>query len=359
MPNAPGFERDRAIVLRKLYEDIEANILATVARRLSKGIEDNDFAAQQLKQIRDLQADLDRQLDAIQDEQAKIVRDTLIKAYDEAQKEVDADFVEIRNELNIDVGTVGRATAVGMIGTSINVAAVEALATSIVADLRAQKVQILRSTADFYRSTVSSVAAQLIAGTVNRQQAIQRALNQFADQGVSGFVDKRGRRWDMASYSDMALRTAAIRASAQGTIDRMAEYGHDLVMVSDHPDECPTCRPWEGRVLSVSGNDPEHASLNEAIGAGLFHPNCGHTYAAYHAGYTRRIKPKVDPTAYEDRQRQRYNERMIRKWKKRLAVAVTEQERRKAKTQISNWQAVQRKFIAESGRRRDYNREQI
>jgi len=64
---------------------------------------------------------------------------------------------------------------------------------------------------------------------------------------------------------------------------------------------------------------------------------------------------------YEIRQKQRYIERQIRKWKRREAVALDEDARQAARRKVQAWQAEQRRHLAMAGRefKRDYARESI
>lgn len=41
------------------------------------------------------------------------------------------------------------------------------------------------------------------------------------------------------------------------------------------------CAPWNGKVLSLTGQTPGYPTLEEAEGAGLFHPNCRHASSLY------------------------------------------------------------------------------
>ena len=68
-----------------------------------------------------------------------------------------------------------------------------------------------------------------------------------------------------------------------------------------------------------------------------------------------------DPGGFEVRQRQRAIERNIRKWKRREAVAITDEAREQARRKVLEWQAEQRKHLALAGRefKRDYARESI
>ena len=113
-------------------------------------------------------------------------------------------------------------------------------------------------------------------------------------------------------------------------MDRLESLGQDLVHVSDSPEECEICRPFEHRVLSISGGTTGTledgvevlCSVAEATARGLYHPNCTHSQSIYLPGITKLDSPAetADPEAYEERQRQRAYERRVRKWKKRVEV---------------------------------------
>lgn len=154
-------------------------------------------------------------------------------------------------------------------------------------------VRILRSAMDIYRQVISRTSAQMLTGTQTTLQAMQSALDQLGGRGVTGFVDKAGRAWDLTSYVEMATRSAAGRAAVDGHMASLGAAGIDLVIVSDAPQNCRLCAPWEGKVLTRSGPagartvEMEHStrdgvtvrvevagSLEEARSSGLMHPNC-------------------------------------------------------------------------------------
>jgi hypothetical protein len=74
----------------------------------------------------------------------------------------------------------------------------------------------------------------------------------------------------------MLFRTKVVEARNRGMVNRMAENGYDLVQVTAHAGTCPICAPWEGKILSISGQSKEYDSVAEAEADGLFHPNCRH-----------------------------------------------------------------------------------
>lgn len=103
----------------------------------------------------------------------------------------------------------------------------------------------------------------------------------------------------------------------------------------------------------------DYPLLSEAVGAGLFHPNCKHATSVYIEGLTKVPKPDQDARRYEVTQRQRANERNIRKWKKREVVALTPEEKQKARAKVSGWQKANRELVKKHDIPRKYQREQI
>lgn len=96
------------------------------------------------------------------------------------------------------------------------------------------------------------------------------------EEGLSALVDKSGRKWSPDRYADMLFRTKVVEARNMGLANRMVENGYDLVQVSAHIGTCPICAPWEGKILSITGDSRGYPRLQTATEAGLFHPNCRH-----------------------------------------------------------------------------------
>jgi hypothetical protein len=333
--------------IRRVYSDAERRMLEKVTRRIERGIDTSvpGWAERKLAEITALNKEIGVELRDLRKLDPKI--EAAVKAAYDAGAGVAAADLVAANMTNAAIGGLVRG------------AAVKTLAAATIGALDGTQLRILRSAQDAYRGVISEASAQVLTGVVTRRQAAQIALDRFADQGVSGFVDSAGRSWDLASYTEMAVRSATGQAAVQGHIDKLAANDRDLVIVSDNPDECEKCRPWEGQVLSVTGRTPGYPTVAEAREAGLFHPNCRHGLGIWIEGLTRPMKDTADPVGYAERQQQRHNERMIRRWKNREAVAITDQAKRRAAAKIGFWQATQRDFIARTGRRRDYGRESV
>ncbi|EDN8735485.1 minor capsid protein [Listeria monocytogenes] len=145
-------------------------------------------------------------------------------------------------------------------------------------------------------------------------------INVFGD-GIKGFLDDSGRKWKASAYVEMASRGAFFHVGLNAMRRVLGAYDHDLVQVSAHERSCPKCAPWQGQVLSVSGSSQIYTSLDEAEGAGLFHPNCHHFLSSYEDGEETDEPIPYDEEEYEAQQKQRYYERGIRDWKKKDVLA--------------------------------------
>lgn len=242
-------------------------------------------------------------------------------------------------------------------------------------DLRAVNGAMVTQAMNAYHRIITEVTQSVEAGTNTRLQAAGRALARFADEGITGFTDKRGHRWELRTYVEMAVRTHAANIMVDAHTTRLEEAGVRLVMVSDAPYECEKCKPWEGKVLEIGGPSGKHSvtvknaagggtitvqvagSLEEARSAGLFHPNCRHNVTGYLPGVTRAPNPPTVKATYKDTQRLREMERTARKWDRRRAVALTDEERQYAESKFREWRGKARKHAAEKQLPRKTNRE--
>ena len=133
-----------------------------------------------------------------------------------------------------------------------------------------------RKVDDLARAISLEASKGSVLGYQTTRQAAKKIKADLAEKGITGFVDKAGRSWDMGRYAKVLAQETTNGAFRQGSINRYQEHGHDLVRISTHSGSCPKCIPWQGRTLSISGNDPDYPSLAEAQGAGLLHVGCLH-----------------------------------------------------------------------------------
>lgn len=367
MPVSPSEFEEYAAEIRRAYEHIETAILQIIAERAAKEPDTGDpqWLQDKLELVRLLRIEVEQEL-----KQAEAVikagEDAVKNAYDYGSWVAEEDIAALREQ--VKGGQMPTTARFGMISR----ATVETLVGAAVGRLSTAHLMILRASEDAYRDVIYKTSLLVTSGVLTYQQAAQKALNDLADQGIKVFTDKAGRRWDLASYTEMAVRSALAQSSVQGFIDTALSMGHDLVQGSDSPEECPLCRPWEQAVLSITGQNVGKrfktgdgrtvvvkASVAEAIAAGFLHPNCTHNLGIFVPGLSKAPEPRANPEGYEERLEQRYIERQIRRWKRRAAVAQTDEELRHANAKVKEWQAKMREFIQKTGRQRQYWRESI
>jgi len=343
----------------ELYREAERAILAEVTRRLAAGLDAPDWAVTRLGALATLRSAVERILALVETDAAESIRETLTEAYQSGQAVATVGLPA--RLLPRDPDVVRAAAALQEVPRA---AVVENLSAALLADVGARHANVLRHVLDVYRAVIQQATAVSVAGGMTRRQAAQWAYAKFVDQGVTSFADSAGRRWRLSSYVEMAVRTVTQRAAVQGQTDRLTSLGVDTVIVSDSPRECPLCRPWEGKVLSISGRLRGRVELPSMVGegtvtvdiagtveearrAGLQHPNCTHSLRAFLPGATRRpAKPTTNARGYEAKERQREIERQIRKWKEREAAALDPAAKATAAAKVRQWQATMRDHLA-------------
>ncbi|AJA50069.1 phage minor capsid protein 2 [Clostridium pasteurianum DSM 525 = ATCC 6013] len=243
----------------------------------------------------------------------------------------------------------------------------KALTDSVKKDINTAEHSILRKMDDVYRQTIYKTHVYLQSGATSLNQAIDMATKDFLDKGVNSIVYKDGKRVNIASYAEMALRTASQRATFLGEGKKRDEWGIHLVVVSAHANTCKLCLPWQGKILiddvfsHGTKADGDYPLLSEAMAKGLLHPNCRHTLATYFPGITKLPKvPKEDVinANYKAEQRQRAIEREIRRWKRREAGSLDPKDEKMASDKAKELQAKLRQHLKDNPQlRRDYSRE--
>ncbi|MGW5409017.1 phage minor capsid protein [Streptomyces spiralis] len=354
MPVSPHMAEDLSGGIRDLYADAEEQLLSMMGRYLAEGIDAPGWMQAKLHDLQALRRGAQDIVNVLRDATSTEVHQAVAEAYN----------VGARAGL-LELGAVDDQTAARIAERTPGTRRLDRLAmetTQLVTDTHRG---ILRGVEDTYRQVIAQAAGTPTLGVHTRRQAAQQAIEQFTGRGITSFIDRSGRAWSMPTYAEMALRTAVGRAAVDAHADQLEAAGMDLVIVSDAPHECPLCRPWEGKVLALSGPDGrrtvemEHATedgrmvsvdvrgtLDEARRAGLQHPNCRHTTSAYLPGLTTAPeKAAKDPDGYEATQRQREIERHIRKYKLRAASAVDPAAKRAAEDRVRKWQGAMRDHL--------------
>jgi hypothetical protein len=134
---------------------------------------------------------------------------------------------------------------------------------------------------DMFRQIGLEIASGVVSGEDTWRQATRKTLEAINKYGIDSFVDKAGRKRGLKAYAEMVARTVPMHVMNTGKMNELLEHGEDLVIISEFTPTCPLCEPWGGKVLSISGTTKGYPSYAEAEEAGLWHPNCRHSWSLY------------------------------------------------------------------------------
>ena len=341
--------------ITQAYRDAEAHILRLIAKALEKGAKGTgNYYKAQYSELHEVRREAEKALN---------------KALSKSNQEV-------AGLLAANAQGAAADAVPGVMAPAINTEAVNALTLETAASLASMKSGVLRSVNDTFRAITRTVSSRGIMTGETMKDRLQAALNEYAAKGLTAYTDASGRQWKIDSYAEMALRTATNRAQNQGREEQFKAFGIGLIRTSQHVGCSDLCLPYQGKILSLDGRtgtvkevDPATgnnvtvtitATLDDAIANGYHHPNCRHTDTAYIPGTPDPEPVETDAEEEAAEQAQRYNERQIRAWKRREAVAITPQEKAKASAKVREWQAQQREHLKNNPwLSRRYDREQI
>lgn len=246
--------------LVRFYMAAEREILNDLNRALLRGNE-----TRYLEAMRD---NVQAVLEDLRNGSRTWCEDAIPRIYIEGAKFADGQMVALGKNVKAGFGTIHQQAA-------------QVLAENALNRLDDIALTIGRRVDGIYRTMALESVRAPVVGYRTWEQAARRFRDELAEQGVTGFKDVAGRQWNMRTYSEMVARTTTMEAHLQGTANRLLEHGHDLVKVSSHRGACDKCKPWEGKILSLTGRTEGYPTLQEARDQGLFHPRCRHAYGLH------------------------------------------------------------------------------
>lgn len=127
--------------------------------------------------------------------------------------------------------------------------------------------------ASLRQATMQTMRKARLTGMTARQIQLELAERVTQDDAWQ-FVDAAGRAWNSDNYFNMLLRTTASRVNREAYNANLIDAGFDLCTIEGGGDPCPACLAWRGVVVSLTGATDGFPTYEDAISAGVFHPNC-------------------------------------------------------------------------------------
>lgn len=376
-----------------IYISIEEELFLAIAKRLKTNPEYNKdqvlrWQVEKMQQLRMLNEDTIRELSKVTGLSADAIRQAIrdagydtLDAVDGEVKQAHGELIEKDDDFLLNAFVVlasmgskftplskekydGRLNGfINQAFRNINVNINETLITTNYGE---------GSVARMYRNIVNEVVSKVLGGEMTINKAVAETVTKWSDKGIdTGFVDKGGNVWTLERYAESVIRSTVNDTYNDFTIERMGEYGTDLVLVSSLSDPREACSLIQGKVASLSdpSSNPKYPSIYEfgyGTPSGCRGINCRHKFFVWFEGISINNQPQwsreeMDKN-YKLSQKQRYYERQIRKAKQSLNLSKeigdpdTIQRYQKL---VSARQARIREFIQENKLSRRYDKEKI
>ena len=312
-----------------LWQQVEEDILADIARRLAKMGEVTDTALWQVKrleQIRLFRSDVVRRLKKASGQSEALIRQLLQLACtqalqaDDVAHEAAGQTVSAMND-SIALRNLLTAGAKQTNGTMANITATTANT----------------ATGQFERA-LDRAWLQTTSGAFDYKTAVRRCVADLASTGLEAVRYPSGHVDTLEVAVRRAVVTGVNQSACRLQMERCKEVECDLVEVTAHVGARPSHAQWQGKIYSISGKHPKYPPLSETgygTGAGLGGWNCRHNMFPFWEGisepqYTPQRLAELDAknieykgkqySRYEINQMQRSRERRVRRWKRQYAM---------------------------------------
>ena len=229
----------------------------------------------------------------------------------------------------------------------------------------------LMKASEFYTNTLDFAVWELGTGAFDYNTVLRKAVKALGDSGIRIIDYKSGRKYHIESAARMTILTGISQITGYISEFNADMMGQDLMQITAHFDARPSHREWQGQVVSRSGRKG-YLSL-EDIGYGepdgFKGVNCRHDWYPYFEGISPPL-PEIDYPkpftykgktydAYQASQRQRYMERQIRKTKRDIIAfeaAGLEDELAAAAIKLKRQREEYEKFSKAAGLRAKHER---
>lgn len=352
----------------ELYAQAEADILADMARRINGFdlfIPSAQYQMERLEEMGALRKDIISKLSGLtgksRKEIAAIMREAGVEALAADEKIYQAAGLVGKSELSPAVQEVLSAGLQKTGGLFKNL-------TKTTANTATKQ----------FENALDRAYMQVTSGAFDTNTAVRSAIKHLAQQGVGAITYPSGHVDTLEVAVRRALVTGVNQTCLQMQEARADELGCDLVETTAHSGARPSHAEWQGQVFSRSGKSRKYPDFVQVTGygtgEGLGGWNCSHSFYPFFEGLPRTYSDKLlsDYTAknyeyngkkmteYEALQTQRGIERRLRRWKREnLAMKAAGQDTTESAVKIAQWQAVQKDFLAQTGLKRQRDREQI
>lgn len=291
----------------RAFERIENELLESMIRNLKKhkaeetelGFEWTQWQAVQLEELQRFKIEAAKKYGLEFKSMNQKIRETIAKAMMQGASDEEVNVLKA-----IEKGLVlNREQGLSAGFFQANQKRLDALMNAVEHDMKTAQTAVLRYTNDQYRKIIFQSQVAASSGALTYDKAVDMATSDFLKKGINCITYSNGAVHNIASYADMAVRTASKRAYLMGEGQKRQEWGVSTVILNKRFNACPLCMPFEGKVLiddvwsGGSSKDGPYPLMSSAMAAGLYHPNCKDKHSTYFEG----ISPKPESRYYEEK----------------------------------------------------------
>ena len=380
--------------IEKVYSDTVDALLINMAKHFNAGysLSTQEWEIRKLAELGQLNRESLRIIASMTGQNPELVQAALESAVYAATRDTEPALKKAVKE-----GNIAPPDADNVIASKSVSQALKAYDAQALEKLNLVNTTMLESTLEQYRKVIVNTshierqmqAAQdilntqtgrVVVGAASRTEALRQALSQVQTEGITGFIDKAGRKWSPEAYVNMDIRTTVHNTAIEAVKLRQEDYGVEIFRVSRHSGARPLCYPYQGRYFSwnntsgtfTDGEGKRHrysplSSTSYGKPAGLFGINCGHEPITVIPGVsiprdrTEQDKEANDK-AYAESQEQRRLEREVRSAKQKAAMLDAAGDKEgfaKEAAKVKQKQADYNAFCKKTGRTKRLDRTQV
>ena len=368
--------------VERYYIEMENELLMNIAKKLiqNKPMEIDKYDLEKKQPIlgsggvNEWQLERLKELNGLTKENARTIAKYSGKTIEEIEKiferaaeigtEIDQDMLEMGVKVGI-LNEVNPYNEKQIVKNIIKSAIKETLTT-----FNEANGSLLVSSNKNYEKIVNKVSTEVMSGTKTFQKAMEEAVSDLAQKGLTSFTARNGAEWHSDSYIKMVLRTNSRNATNKIQEDRMKLYGNDYVEISSHLGARPLCSHDQGKIFSLSGNTTPIEDLNGNLipvydwnkssygePAGILGINCGHSRYAFIPNLSihreKQLDKEENDELYKITQQQRLYERTIRNKTREInllnTIGAEKTYINNKKEQLKNYKQHFNEFIEEKG----------
>ena len=352
----------------ELFRQVEEDILADMARRISKMgavTETADWQRWRLEQMELTRSDITQRLEKL----TGLTQQELRKLFQEAATQAIQADNEIYRAAGLSPGSPNDSPELlqllngGMQQTSGTFRNL----TRTTANTATQQ----------FEQALDRAWLQVSSGAFSYQSAIRTAIKSLASAGMQSIQYPTGHIDTLEVAVRRAVLTGVGKTTGEICLAHAEEMGCDLMEITAHPGARPSHMEWQGKIVSLSGQKG-YLSKNDigyGTGDGFKGWNCRHDWFPYFEGLSESAYPREKLREYENQtvtfggktlsyydatQQQRYIERQIRRWKREYQMMdAAGQDTTQASVKLAQWRAAEKDFCKQTGLDRDSFRSQV